>query len=107
MIGKYKVVHLIGSTKGNYELFKNAEEYFTKMGYIVFKPVFYNLDSKNGIIDMLNDMCYEKLLFSDIICIVTPEHIGESTRNRIRQSYELNKKIIVFDGTDVKDYVQN
>ena len=40
MIGKFKVVHLIGSTKGNDEIFRKAEVYFTKLGYIVFKPVF-------------------------------------------------------------------
>lgn len=28
MIGKFKVVHLIGSTKGNDEIFKKAEVYF-------------------------------------------------------------------------------
>ena len=43
MIGKFKVVHLIGSTKGNDEIFRRAEVYFTKLGYIVFKPVFYVL----------------------------------------------------------------
>lgn len=28
MIGKFKVVHLIGSTKGNDEIFRKAEVYF-------------------------------------------------------------------------------
>lgn len=41
MIGPFKVVHLIGSTKGNYEIFRKAETYFTELDYIVFKPVFY------------------------------------------------------------------
>lgn len=106
MIGKYKIVHLIGSTKGNHELFKSAEEYFTRKGYIVFKPVFYNLDDKSPIIDMLNDMCCQKLLVSDIICIATPKHIGKSTQHRIKQAKELNKTVIIFDENNIKEYVE-
>lgn len=106
MIGKYKVVHLIGSTKGNSELFKKAEEYFTKDGYIVFKPVFYNLKKDNSKLEMYNDMCYEKLLFCDIVCIVTPKHIGESTLKRIKQSKKLGKKILVYDEEDkIRDFI--
>ena len=52
MIGKFKVVHLIGSTKGNDEIFRKAEVYFTKLGYIVFKPVFYVYDDYIKITEM-------------------------------------------------------
>ena len=46
MIGKFKTVHLIGSTKGNAELFSNAEKYFTKKG---IKGISYS------VFDMLKD----------------------------------------------------
>ena len=98
MIGKLKVVHLIGSTKGNDEIFRKAEVYFTKLGYIVFKPVFYVYDDYIKNKELIDDMCYEKLIFSDIICLVTPEHYGESTIKRIQQAKILKKDILIFDG---------
>ena len=40
-------MHLIGSTKiENEQQFVYAEKYYTKNGYIVFKPVFFGLDKK-------------------------------------------------------------
>ncbi len=107
MFGKYKVVHLVGSTRGNGDIFRKAEKYLTEQGYIVFKPVFYNLEEYEPNMDMYNDMCYEKLLVCDIVCITTPEHIGESTRNRIKQAKSLNKDIWVFDGVSIKEYQAN
>ena len=104
MIGKYKVVHLIGSTKGNKEKFIAAEKYFTKKGYIAFKPVFYDLKENDPNMDIYNDMCYEKLLFCDIVCIVTPNHIGNSTKIRIKQAKHLNKEILVFECNTIRRY---
>ncbi len=98
MLGKYKVIHLIGSTKGNERIFKNAEKYFTRKGYIVFKLVFYKLKEYTPYMDLVNDMCYEKLLACDMVCVVNPNHIGNSTLNRIKQAQELGKDVIIFDG---------
>ena len=72
--------------------------YFTKLGYIVFKPVFYVYDDYIKNKELIDDMCYEKLIFSDIICLVTPEHYGESTIKRIQQAKILKKDILIFDG---------
>lgn len=98
MIGPFKVVHLIGSTKGNYEIFRKAEIYFTELGYIVFKPVFYVYSDYIKNKELIDKMCYEKLLFCDIVCLVTPKHFGESTIKRIKQAELLEKEILVFDG---------
>lgn len=41
-------MHLIGSTKiENEQQFVVAEKYYTKNGYIVFKPVFFGLDKND------------------------------------------------------------
>ena len=96
MLGKFKVIHLVGSTKGNKELFEKAEKVLTSQGNIVFKPVLYGDEVTNDNIDMLNEMCYQKLVFADAICIVTPEHIGESTQKRIQEADELNKEIFIY-----------
>lgn len=50
-------------------------------------------------------MCYQKLLFCDIVCLVTPKHIGESTIKRIEQARTLKKEILVFDGE--KSFIYN
>lgn len=41
MIGEFKLVHLVGSTRGNEKVFSLIEKELTKAGFIVFKPVFY------------------------------------------------------------------
>ena len=105
MIGPFKVVHLIGSTKGNYEIFRKAETYFTELGYIVLKPVFYVYSDYIKNKELIDKMCYQKLLFCDIVCLVTPKHIGESTIKRIEQARTLKKEILVFDGE--KSFIYN
>ncbi len=53
---------------------------------------------------MNSDMCYDKLVFSDIVCLVTPEHFGESTIERIKKAKNLKKEILVFDGKKSFEY---
>lgn len=92
----FPIIHLIGSTKiENEQQFLAAEKYYTKNGYIVFKPVFFGLDENDENIEMYTDMCTQKLNMCDAVCVVT-EHIGESTRKRIRQATALNKRIMYF-----------
>lgn len=96
MLNKFQIMHLIGSTKiENEQKFAYAEKYYTKNGYIVFKPVFFGLDKNDKKLVMNTDMCTQKLNMCDVVCVVT-EHIGESTRKRIEQARELGKKIIYF-----------
>lgn len=70
----------------------------SKLGYIVFKPVFYVYDEYIENKELVDEMCYDKLVFSDIICLVTPEHFGESTIKRINQAKKLKKELLIFDG---------
>lgn len=96
MNNDFLIMHLIGSTKiENEQYFLAAERYYTKNGYIVFKPVFFGLDTNDEKLAMYTDMCTQKLNMCDVVCVVT-EHIGESTKKRIRQAMALNKKIIYF-----------
>lgn len=96
MFGRYKVAHLLGSTKGNERQFRYVEIELTKMGYICFAPAIYNFDVYNQIPDLLDDMCYEKLLVCDICVVVTPDHIGKSTSNRIKQALDLGKPVYIW-----------
>lgn len=102
MFGKYKVAHLLGSTRENERQFRNVETKLTKMGYICFVPVVYNYDVYKQHCDLLDDMCYEKLLVCDICVIVTPEHIGKSTQNRIKQAKEMNKPVYILENDELK-----
>lgn len=102
MFGKYKVAHLLGITREHESQFRHVETSLTKMGYICFAPVIYNLDVYNHYSDLLDDMCYEKLLVCDICVIVTPEHIGKSTQNRIKQAKEMNKPVYILENDELK-----
>lgn len=93
MFGKFEVVHLCGTTMNNYERFRYVEKELTKLGYIVFKPIFYNINDYNEYKNIVDEQCYEKLKVCDILCIATPEHIGQSTILRIKQAAKLGKKI--------------
>lgn len=104
MFGKYKVAHLLGITREHEKQFRHVETELTKMGYICFVPVIYNLETYNQYSELLDDMCYEKLLVCDICVIVTPEHIGKSTTVRIKQATELNKPIYVWQDNSLKLY---
>ena len=104
MFGKYKVAHLIGITREHEKQFRYVETELTKMGYICFAPVIYNLEVYNQHSDLLDDMCWEKLLVCDICVIVTTEHIGKSTSNRIRQVKELNKPVYILKDGNLELY---
>ena len=93
---KYEIAHLIGSTENNEERFRIAEITLTKMGYICFRPVIYNLTTYLSCKDLIDDMCKEKLLLCDICVIVTPEKIGESTKQMIQLAIDLGKTVYEF-----------
>lgn len=95
-MNSFPIMHLIGSTKGtNQQDFIDAEKYYTEKGYIVFKPVFFDLLACDPKLSMLTDMCTQKLKMCDVVCVVT-EHIGDNTKFRIEQARKLNKKIIYY-----------
>lgn len=104
MFGKYKVAHLLGITREHEKQFRSVETELTKKGYICFAPVIYSLDVYNQYPDLLDDMCYEKLLVCDFCVLVTPEHIGKSTRNRIKQAVRLGKPVYVYEDGELKDF---
>lgn len=104
---KYEIAHLIGITRGHEKQFRDAEKVLTKQGYIVLAPVFYTIDeylSFGECPNMLDDMCYEKLLICDFLVLVTPEHIGKSTRSRIEQAKEFDKTVYIIDDGILKEF---
>ena len=105
MIGRFQVAHLLGSTKGNEAKFRQVETELTKAGYICFAPVIYNQNVAEKYMDTLSDMCYAKLLICDLCVIATPDHIGESTKNRIRQARDLNKPVYVLENGYMKEFI--
>lgn len=94
MIGTFKVAHLIGITRDHEAVFRDAEKFLTKIGYICFAPAIYNYDEYMIHKEMIDDMCTAKFNICDIVVVVTPEHIGKSTTGRIKDAME--KKIPVF-----------
>ena len=106
-MNEYKIAHLVGITREHEKQFRDAEKILTRKGYIVFAPVFYNMEeylSFGEYPNMLDDMCYEKLLMCDFLVIVTPEHIGKSTTQRIKQATYLGKKIYVLENDNLKEF---
>ena len=104
MFGKYNVAHLLGITREHEEQFRNVETELTKLGYICFAPVIYDFEIYKEYAEVLDDMCYEKLLVCDICVVVTPEHIGKSTSNRIKQAIDLGKPIYVWSNDSLIKY---
>lgn len=107
MSGKYEIAHLVGITREHEKQFRNAEKILTRNGYIVFAPVFYNMEeylSFGECPNMLDDMCSEKLLMCDFLVLVTPEHIGKSTTQRIEQAISLGKKIYVLENDSLEEF---
>lgn len=107
MFGKFKTAHLLGITRGNMHRFRLVEEKLTKMGYIVFAPVIYQYDVYLQMPELLDDMCYEKLLVCDICVVVTPEHIGKSTTNRIKQAFEFGKPVYLWENGNMVEFTPN
>lgn len=97
MISKFKTVLLLGSTKSNETLFRNAESLLTKQGYIVMAPVLYGAANCAPYLDMLTEMCESKCAVCDMCVIVTPKHIGPATAKRIAQARDMGKPVYVFD----------
>lgn len=104
MLGKYKVAHLIGIAREHEAEFRHVEQEMTKKGFICFTPTFYDLKLYEAHQEMIDDMCYQKLLVSDLCMIVTPEHIGKSTRARAQQSWDMGIPVYVWDDKCPKVY---
>lgn len=96
MFGSYSVAYLSGNAFGNETVFREAEQELTELGYITFAPIVYTLEddqsfgSKPNILDQIGK---EKLAQSDIVVLVTPEQINQSTRKEIRQAIAWKKPI--------------
>ena len=115
---KHKIVDLIGSTDPkNRFAFRSADAYFTLKGYIVLAPSIFkdslamikSVHDSNKIdkIDKnLHDLCTEKLSMADIVCIINKDHIGKSTKDRIKQAIKMKKKVLTYDwlSDTVHDY---
>lgn len=97
MFGKFKVAHLLGITREHEEYFRHVEIEMTKRGFICFAPAIYDFDVYKQNKDLLNEMCYQKLLYCDFCIIVTPDHIGKSTTKRILQAHELSKPVYAWE----------
>lgn len=106
MFGIYEVAHLLGITREHESQFRYVETELTKMGYICFAPVIYDFELYKQNANLIDDMCYEKLRICDICVIVTPEHIGKSTTQRIQQAKQLNKPVYVFENNKLKPYIE-
>lgn len=97
---KYPVAHLLGKTRENDALFRHAEVVLTLREHMVcYKPVIYELDVYNQNADLLDAMCFQKLLDCDLCVVVTPDHIGPGTKNRIHQAYLLGIPVYLWDDT--------
>lgn len=89
-------MHLIGNTKiENEQQFVYAEKYYTKNGYIIFKPVFFGLDKNDKKLEMYTDMCTQKLNMCDVVCVVT-EYIGESTKKELNKQENSVRKLYIL-----------
>lgn len=102
---KFKIAHLLGITREHEAQFRHIEKRLTQQGYIVFAPVIYNVEEWKLQADMLDEMCYQKLLMCDFCVLATPEHVGKSTSLRIRQAREMGKEIYVFEDDSLKAYL--
>lgn len=103
---KFKVAHLCGLTRNNEKRFRECELELTKKGYICFAPVIYDLDVYNQYKDMIDDMCYFKLLNCDMLVVVTPEHIGKQTKDRIKQAQGLNIPVYLWINKELVPYIE-
>ena len=64
VLNKFPIMHSIGSTKiENEQQFIDAEKYYTKNGYIVFKPIFFGLDKNDKRLSMYTRYVYTKIKY--------------------------------------------
>lgn len=101
---EYKIAHLLGRTRNNEELFRHVEKVLTMQGYICFAPVVYDLDEYLKHADLLDSMCYQKLLMTDICVIVSANDIGVSTNKRIEQCKEFKIPLYIFENDQLIEY---
>lgn len=98
MIGKYRVICLIGSTKYKTEIQSKAAE-LTLDGYIVLPLTVFsksdNVSLSESQISMLKDMIRKKIDISDEVYVVNPKNtiIGENTQEEINYALNNNKKV--------------
>lgn len=85
---------------------RECELELTKKGYICFTPVIYDFDIYKQYKDMIDDMCYSKLLNCDMLVVVTPEHIGKQTKNRIKQAQGLNIPVYLYINKELVPYIE-
>lgn len=104
MMGKFKVAHLLGITREHEKEFRHAERVLTKNGFICFAPVIYNYDEYLMHQSMIDEMCYQKLLTADLCVIVTPYHIGKSTKLRIQQARRLGIPVYIWNNELLEEY---
>lgn len=97
MIGKYKVITLIGSTKFKEDFDKCASK-LTLRGYIVLPLTVF--EKYNQLLltrdecKMLKDMIMRKIDISDEVYVVNPDgYIGDSTKCEIEYALNNNKKV--------------
>lgn len=103
---KYKLAHIGGVTRYNNELFRKIEKELTLQGYICFCPVVYDPVEWEPNQEMLNEMCFEKLMVCDLFVIATPWRVGKSTSLRVEQCRELEIPIKVYnhETKELEDY---
>lgn len=98
MIGKYKIVCIIGSTKYKSEIQSKAAE-LTLAGYIVLPLTVFshrdNLSLSESQINMLKDMIKKKIDIADEVYVVNPKNtiIGDNTLEEINYALNNNKKV--------------
>lgn len=101
MIGKYKIITIIGSTKFKKEI-EAAAFRLTLDGYIVFPLTVFTKADQIQLIDeqigMLSDMIRKKIDISDEVYVVNPGgYIGSSTKQEIEYALDNNKRVIFMN----------
>ena len=97
MIGRYKVITLIGSTRFK-EYFEKVATNLTLNGYIVLPLTAFSnynqIQLSDSTTEMLKDMIRKKIDISDEVYVVNPDgYIDEDTMNEIEYTLDLNKKV--------------
>lgn len=103
---EYKLVHIGDVTRYNNDLFRKIEKELTLQGYICFCPVIYDPAVWEPNQEMLDKMCFEKLMVCDIFVIATPWRVGESTSLKVKQCIGLDipVKVYNFETRELEDY---